>query len=85
MKDKTLFPGWYTFAGQMFHSWYGDLDSTDSEGYQTVFAPFNGGTVTVSTADAAKGIRKIVFDVTDSLPQDAPRKAIKGRVSRAGK
>ena len=19
MKDKTLFPGWYTFAGQMFH------------------------------------------------------------------
>ncbi len=103
MKDKTLFPGWYTFAGQMVHSWYGDLDSTDSEGYQTVFAPFNGGTVTVSTADAAKGIRKIVFDVTDdnghkikgeytgfvidydSLPQDAPRKAIKGRVSRAGK
>lgn len=65
MKDKTMFPGWLTFAGQMFHSWYGDMDSTDSEGIQSVYGPLNAGTITVSTVDAAKGIRKIAFDTTD--------------------
>ena len=47
----------------MTYSWYGDLDSTDDEGYQDILAPVNGGTMTVSTLD--DGQRKFDFDLVD--------------------
>ncbi len=50
-------------GGNIMFSWYGDLDSTDDEGYQTVIAPIMGGTVTISTLDS--GNRKMEFDLVD--------------------
>ncbi len=55
--------GVVTYQGGMDFSWYGDLDSTDDEGFQTMLAPISGGTVTVSTE--ANGDRKFVFDLLD--------------------
>ncbi len=61
--DMSGIKGVVTYQGAMNFSWYGDLDSTDDEGYQTVLAPISGGTMTVSTE--ANGDRKFVFDLLD--------------------
>lgn len=55
--------GFVDTGGNIMFSWYGDLDSTDPDGYQTVMAPIMGGTVTISTLD--DGNRKMVFDLVD--------------------
>lgn len=55
--------GGVSYQGNIIFSWYGDLDSTDEEGYQTILAPIWGGTVTVSTLD--NGNRKFDFDLRD--------------------
>lgn len=55
--------GFSDTGGNMMFSWYGDLDSTDAEGYQTVIAPIMGGTVKISTL--AGGSRKMEFDLVD--------------------
>ncbi len=61
--DMSGVKGAVSYQGEMVYSWYGDLDSTDSEGYQTVLAPVNGGTLTVSTL--SDGQRKFDFDLVD--------------------
>lgn len=63
LADGHIFPGTVDFAGSMMKAWYGDLDSTDDEGYQEFLGPIESGTVTVSTL--GDGTRKIEFDVTD--------------------
>lgn len=45
----------------MVFSWYGDLDSTDDEGFQSILAPIFGGTLTVTTIEGDK--RKFDFDL----------------------
>lgn len=63
LADGHIFPGTVDFGRGMMLAWYGDLDSTDDEGYQEFLGPLESGTVTVSTT--AGGKKKIVFDVTD--------------------
>ena len=63
LTDFSGIKGVVTFQGGMEFSWYGDLDSTDDEGYQTRLAPISGGTVTVSTTE--DGQRKFDFDLRD--------------------
>jgi len=61
--DKTLLPGWVVYGSPYpYGSWYTDLDSTDSEGVQSVLAPTTSGTITVSTEGSQ---RKIVFNLKD--------------------
>ena len=55
--------GVVNYQGSMVFSWYGDLDSTDGEGYQSILAPISGGTLTVSTVEGDK--RKFDFDLRD--------------------
>lgn len=55
--------GFCDYGGNVLYSWYGDLSSTDDEGYQTVLAPIMGGTVTVTTIDADN--KKIEFNLVD--------------------
>ena len=62
-KDGTGLKGTVSYQGIMTYSWYGDLDSTDEEGYQSILAPVNGGTLTISTL--ADGKRKFDFDLVD--------------------
>ncbi len=61
--DMSGIKGIVNFQGGMAFSWYGDLDSTDDEGYQKVLAPISGGTLTVSTVEGGK--RKFDFDLRD--------------------
>ncbi len=63
LADLTGLKGFVSFAGNMEFSWYGDLDSTDSEGYQTVLAPIHGGSFTVTTLSDGK--RKFDFNLLD--------------------
>lgn len=63
LKSMTSLIGRASSVGQPMFSWYGDLDSTDEEGYQTVMAPINGGTITVSTS--GNGEKTFMFDLTD--------------------
>lgn len=96
LSDKTAFIGCASSTGTILFSWYGDLDSTDEEGVQTVMAPVNGGSFTITTD--ANGQSTVTFDLVDdkgnamtgswigtiqypSLPQTAP-KALK-RVASA--
>lgn len=51
------------YGGNMLFSWYGDLDSTDADGYQSVLAPLYEGTVTISKD--AEGKFTFVFDMKD--------------------
>lgn len=53
--------GVVNYQGEMVFSWYGDLDSTDDEGYQTILAPISGGTLTVTTIAGDK--RKFDFNL----------------------
>lgn len=59
---NSLLPGALAFSGENLFSWYGDLDSTDSEGYQTVYAPVNSGTLTIADEGSNK---KITVDFSD--------------------
>lgn len=63
LEPFTGIEGAIDYGGALLYSWYGDLDSTDEEGYQSVLAPIMGGTVTVTTV--AEGERKLVFDLSD--------------------
>lgn len=63
LADGHIFPGTFDFGGNTILAWYGDLDSTDPDGYQLYLAPLESGTVTVSTLEG--GDRKIEFNVTD--------------------
>ncbi len=54
--------GYCDFGGNTIHSWYGDLDSTDADGYQTLIAPVNGGSLTITTVN---GVSTITFNLTD--------------------
>ncbi len=63
LTDMSGIIGVVNFQGTMAYSWYGDLDSTDDEGYQSILAPISGGKVTVSTVDGGK--RKFDFDLED--------------------
>lgn len=61
--DMSGIKGVINYQGNMVFSWYGDLDSTDDEGYQTIIAPICGGKLTVSTVEGNK--RKFDFDLRD--------------------
>lgn len=61
--DNIILPGAVGYGGDVLFSWYGDLDSTDEEGYQDTLAALATGTVTVSTL--TDGSRKIEINVTD--------------------
>lgn len=53
--------GCVSYGGDILYSWYSDLSSTDSDGYQDVLAPIESGTVTVTTTD--KNTKKIEIDL----------------------
>lgn len=58
-----LVPGTIGHARTPVYSWYGDLDSTDEEGYQSVLAAISEGTVVISTETDGK--RLIKFNLKD--------------------
>lgn len=61
--DMSGIKGVVNYQGGMAFSWYGDLDSTDDEGYQSILAPVSGGTLTVKTLD--DGTCKVDFNLLD--------------------
>ncbi len=63
LTDLSGIKGFVSFAGNMEFSWYGDLDSTDDEGYQSILAPIHGGSFTVTTL--SDGNRKFDFNLLD--------------------
>ncbi len=63
LEPFTGLEGTVDYGRQMLFSWYGDLDSADEEGYQSILSPIKGGTVTISTL--SDGGRKIVLDLQD--------------------
>ena len=67
LQHETMLPGVVEYGGEdggapMF-SWYGDLDTTDPEGYQTDLSCLASGTVTITSA--ANGSKHMVFDLVD--------------------
>lgn len=63
LQNFTGLKGRFDFGGSMLYSWFGDLDSTDDEGYQTVLAPIEGGTVTIKTEG---GVKTITLSLNDA-------------------
>lgn len=63
LEPFTGIEGSIDYGGQILYSWYGDLDSADDEGVQSVISPILGGTVAVSTV--ADGMRRLVFNLED--------------------
>lgn len=63
LSEKSVIVGCASAAGQPAYSWFADLDSTDDEGYQTVMAPINSGSLTIETL--ADGQKKFTFDFMD--------------------
>lgn len=63
LEPFTGIKGTIDYGGQILYSWYGDLDSADEEGVQSIITPIMGGTVTISTTD--EGARKLVFNLED--------------------
>ena len=61
MEDYSALKGRVNYSGELIYSWYGNLDSTDEEGYQTILAPIHGGTLTITTLES--GERKIDFNL----------------------
>lgn len=49
---NTAIPGFQSYGGDILYTWYGDLGSTDGEGYQTRLAPIAGGSITISKVGA---------------------------------
>lgn len=62
VKDRTMFPGFTDFAGNILFTWYGDL-TPDAEGYSSQVAPIASGTVTVEEAE--DGNYCFTFDLVD--------------------
>ncbi len=63
LEPFTGIEGSIDYGGQILYSWYGDLDSADENGVQSIITPIMGGTVTISTTDG--GTRKLVFNLED--------------------
>ena len=63
LTDKTVIVGCASSTGQPAFSWFGDLSSTDDEGYQTVMAPISGGSLTIETL--SDGRKTLTFDLQD--------------------
>ncbi len=61
--NGNMIPGTLGFGGETLFSWYGDLDSTDEEGYQSILACLATGNITITSQ--ADGTKKIVLDLTD--------------------
>lgn len=61
--EKCGLYGYIDYGGNLMFSWYGDLDSTNAEGYQEYLAPIDGGTIVISSN--ANGTRTMVFDLVD--------------------
>lgn len=62
VEDRTMFPGFTDFAGNILFTWYGDL-TPDAEGYSSQVAPIASGTVTVEEAEG--GNYHFTFDLVD--------------------
>lgn len=62
VEDRTMFPGFTDFAGNILFTWYGDL-TPDAEGYSSQVAPIASGTVTVEETDG--GNYHFTFDLVD--------------------
>lgn len=58
-----VFKGRVNYGGTPIFSWFGNLEDLDSEGYNNIMAPVNGGTFTVATN--AQGVSTITFNLTD--------------------
>lgn len=63
LEPFTGIEGSIDYGGQILYSWYGDLDSADDEGVQSIITPIMGGTVKISTV--AGGERKLEFNLED--------------------
>ena len=63
LEPFTGIEGIIDYGGSILYSWYGDLDSADEDGVQSIISPILGGTVTVSTV--SDGMRRLVFDLED--------------------
>ncbi|MDO4163621.1 MAG: hypothetical protein Q4D56_04435 [Bacteroides sp.] len=59
-----MLPGFQPYGGgAVAYTWYGDLSSVDSEGYATVMAPIEEGTMTLQKEE--NGTYRFVFDFKD--------------------
>lgn len=63
LEPFTGIEGTIDYGGQILYSWYGDLDSADEDGVQSIISPILGGTVTITTV--SDNTRKLVFDLQD--------------------
>lgn len=63
VKAPSVLPGVVDFSRLPQFSWYGDLDTTDDEGYQTDLACISSGTITISSAEGDS--KHIVFNLVD--------------------
>ena len=61
---NTVIPGRVDYGGNIMFSWYGDMDSTDPDGYQTTLAPIEKGSFTISDGPA-EGTKTLTFDLYD--------------------
>lgn len=71
--DSTLaaghaVPGTVEFGGTPIFSWYGDLDSTDADGYQDTLGPIASGAFTVT--ESTDGTMQITFSLKDDAGHD---------------
>lgn len=63
LEPFTGIEGTIDYGGQILYSWYGDLDSADEEGVQSIISPILGGTVSISTG--ADDTRRLEFNLSD--------------------
>lgn len=63
LEPFTGIEGTIDYGGQILYSWYGDLDSADEDGIQSIITPIIGGTVTITTTDESE--RKLEFNLED--------------------
>ncbi|MDE7351016.1 MAG: hypothetical protein K2N25_08115 [Muribaculaceae bacterium] len=63
LEPFTGIKGTIDYGGQILYSWYGDLDSADEDGVQSIISPILGGSVEISTD--AEGNRKLDFNLSD--------------------
>lgn len=62
--ENVILPGRVEFTGNVIFSWYGDNDSADDEGYQSIMAPLTGGTLTISDGPTSR-TKTLTFNLTD--------------------
>ena len=63
LEPFTGIEGTVDYGGQILYSWYGDLDSADEDGVQSIISPILGGTVSISTG--ADDTRRLEFNLSD--------------------